>query len=274
MSKEKRASSWGPSEGPTLGTGETATLTCGDPFPTVLTVKVLGFTSAGDVVLQDDLVQVFVLTNNTYQTLDTLSYDEPGSICFLPGTRIATPGGEVVVETLRPGDFVLTADGRAVPVRFLGRQTVLTLFTPPERANPIRIMAGALADNFPARDLLVSPNHGIVVDGVLAIASALTNGSTIAQVPPPAERFLYYSIETEHHEVILAENCPAETFMDHVPRARWDNYHDYLALYLEEHQIPEMDLPHAKSHRQVPAETHARIAKSAAAILGHTRNAA
>jgi hypothetical protein len=194
--------------------------------------------------------------------------------CFLPGTRIATPSGEVAVETLQPGDLVLTADGRAVPVRFLGRRTVMPRFAGAERANPIRIMAGALAENVPARDLFVSPNHGIVVDGVLAIASALTNGTTIAQVPPPAERFTYYSIETEGHEVILAEGCPAETFMDHVPRARWDNYQDYLALHPDEPQIAEMDLPHAKSHRQVPREIHARIAERAAALLGPVRDAA
>jgi hypothetical protein len=194
--------------------------------------------------------------------------------CFLPGTHIATPSGEVAVETLQPGDLVLTADGRAVPLRFLGRRTAMPRFLGAERSNPIRIQAGALAENVPARDLYVSPNHGIVVDGVLAIASALTNGTTITQVPGPGPHFVYYSIETEGHEVILAENCPVETFMDHVPRAAWDNYADYLALYPEEPQIAEMDLPHAKSHRQVPREVHARIAGRAAVLAPRPRVAA
>jgi len=194
--------------------------------------------------------------------------------CFLPGTRIATPSGELAVETLQPGDLVLTADGRAVPLRFLGRRTAMPRFLGAERSNPIRIQAGALAENVPARDLYVSPNHGIVVDGVLAIASALTNGTTITQVPGPGPRFVYYSIETEGHEVILAEGCPVETFMDHVPRAAWDNYADYLALYPEEPQIAEMDLPHAKSHRQVPREVHARIAGRAAVLAPRPRVAA
>jgi hypothetical protein len=194
--------------------------------------------------------------------------------CFLPGTRIATPAGEAAVETLTPGDLVLTADGRAVPVRFLGRRTVMPRFTGAERSNPIRIRAGALAENVPARDLFVSPNHAILVDGVLAFASALANGTTIAQVPGPGPRFVYYSVETEAHEVILAEGCPAETFMDHVPRAAWDNYADYLALHPEEPQIPESDLPHAKSHRQVPREVHARIAARAALLAGERAIAA
>lgn len=57
-------------------------------------------------------------------------------VCFLAGTRIATPAGEVPVETLRPGDLILTADGRAVPVRFLGRQTVHARFAPPNAPIP------------------------------------------------------------------------------------------------------------------------------------------
>ena len=40
--------------------------------------------------------------------------------CFAAGTRIRTPGGAVAVEALRPGDAVLTAAGRAVPVAWLG----------------------------------------------------------------------------------------------------------------------------------------------------------
>ncbi|TDG04992.1 hypothetical protein E2C05_31985, partial [Paracraurococcus ruber] len=49
-------------------------------------------------------------------------------ICFYPGTRIRTPDGEAAVETLAIGDLVLTADGQARPVRWVGRQTVATLF--------------------------------------------------------------------------------------------------------------------------------------------------
>jgi len=258
---------------------DAATLTYGSP-PTVLNVTLVGFVDSGEAlwpVLKVDGEERFLLapTIDGLEVGYELDFSDEGEIpCFLPGTRIATPSGEVAVETLQPGDRVLTADGRAVPVRFLGRRTVMPRFAGAERANPIRIAADALAENIPARDLFVSPNHGIVVDGVLAIASALTNGTTIAQVEGPGPRFDYYSIETEGHEVILAEGCPVETFMDHVPRAAWDNYADYLALHPDEPQIVEMDLPHAKSHRQVPREIHARIAERAAALLGPVRDAA
>jgi hypothetical protein len=198
----------------------------------------------------------------------------PVLICFLAGTRIATPAGETAVEDLRPGDLVLTADGRAVAVRFIGRQTVAARFTSPGHANPIRIAAGALDENIPARDLFVSPAHGIVVDGVLAVAAALVNGTTIRQVDAPAETFVYYAVETATHEAILAEGCPAETFVDHVARARWDNAADHAALHPAAPAIAEMQLAHAKSRRQVPAATLARIAARAAVPAGAAQDAA
>ena len=63
--------------------------------------------------------------------------------CFAAGTLIATPDGECAVETLQIGGLVTTADGRTVPVKWLGRQTVHKLFTPAERFVPVRVRAGA-----------------------------------------------------------------------------------------------------------------------------------
>ena len=87
------------------------------------------------------------------------------TICFLAGTLIRTPDGEVAVESLKHGDLVLTQDGRTVPVDWLGVQTVSLRFADKMRVLPIRIRAGALAQNVPCRDLLVSPDHAILVDG-------------------------------------------------------------------------------------------------------------
>jgi hypothetical protein len=207
-----------------------------------------------------------ILSINTYAVGDSPPFIAGPYVCFLAGTRIATPAGEVAVEALQPGDLVLTADGRAVPVRFVGRQTVHSRFTPAWRCHPVRIAAGALAGSVPARDLLVSPSHGIVVDGAIAFASALVNGDSIRQVPPPAETFVYYAIETDAHEVILAEGCPVESFVDHVSRQLWDNHAEYLALHGGDRPIRELPLPHAKSRRQLPAEAHARMAARAAEL--------
>jgi hypothetical protein len=77
---------------------------------------------------------------------------------------IACPDEERAVETLSIGDRVLTSDGRVMPVRWIGRNTVSTKFADPLRVLPIRIAAGALADHPPVRDLLVSPEHAVLVD--------------------------------------------------------------------------------------------------------------
>ncbi|UFW43409.1 Hint domain-containing protein [Bradyrhizobium sp. WSM471] len=84
--------------------------------------------------------------------------------------------GEVAVESLKRGDMVLCSDGQIMPISWIGRQTVSTVFGDKERALPIRVKAGALGPNMPWRDLLVSPDHALLVDDVLIQAGALVNG--------------------------------------------------------------------------------------------------
>ncbi|GLK86363.1 Hint domain-containing protein [Ancylobacter defluvii] len=120
-------------------------------------------------------------------------------VCFLTGTRIATPTGEVAIETLKAGDLVLTSEGAARPVRWLARQTVSRLFADPLRVLPIRIVAGALGENLPRRDLFVSADHALLVDGVLVQAGALVNGTSIARHDVLPINFVYYHVELDDH---------------------------------------------------------------------------
>ena len=198
----------------------------------------------------------------------------PVGICYYPGTAIATPTGEVAVETLKAGDLVLTADGRNVPVVWMGRQTVATRFADPLQNLPVRIRAGALAENLPARDLLVSPAHALLVGGVLVQAGALVNGTTITRETDLPERFTWWHIETADHSLVLAEGVPAETFVDNVSRQAFDNHAEYAALVGEDRPVAEMDLPRAKAHRQVPQAVRAQIAERAAILAGGAAAAA
>jgi len=207
----------------------------------------------------------------TVKTTDQAGNTTSGGVsidvtCFYPGTLIRTPSGEVAVETLKAGDLVLTHEGRAVPVRWLGRQTVSTIFANKMRILPIRIKTGALGDNLPERDLLVSPDHAILVGGILIHAGALVNDSSIVRETAAPTVFTYYHVETDNHSLILAEGAPAETFVDNVERLRFDNWAEYEALYPEGKAIDELPYPRAKAHRQVPVYIRIQLAERALAI--------
>ena len=216
-----------------------------------------------------------LFTNETYADGSTITaLSAAFTTCFLAGTRIATPAGETLVEALAIGDLVLGADGRARPVRWIGRQTVVAVFANPQRNFPIRVTAGALADTVPSRDLLVSPDHALLVDGLLVQAAALVDGVAVRHEPAPAERFTWYHIEFEDHALVLAEGAPAETFVDNVTRRRFDNYAEYEALYgADATAIAELELPRVKSARQLPAAIRARLDARAAALGSVTRAA-
>lgn len=189
----------------------------------------------------------------------TIPYDPSDNtyLCFLEGTMIATPDGEQPVETLRPGALVLTAGGQAEPVRWIGTRAVSTRFADPFRAYPVRISAGALADGVPSRDLFLSPDHALLIDGILINAAALADGDTVRREAVMPELFTYYHIELAAHGLVLAENTPAETFVDNASRAHFDNW----ATHPDHGAVLEMDIPRAKSARQVPAQTRARLAR-------------
>ena len=193
---------------------------------------------------------------------DGLSVDtSPFTVCFLAGTMIATPAGETAIEALAIGDRVLTADGHAAPVRWVGVQTVVSLFADRLRTFPVRITAGALGQNLPVRDLLVSPDHALFLDGALVQAGALVNGTTIIREAAMPERFAYFHVELEDHALILAEGVPAETFLDTVTRRRFDNWADYEARYGDTGPVlTELPAPRVKSARQLPATLREQFA--------------
>jgi Hint domain-containing protein len=185
------------------------------------------------------------------------------TVCFMAGTLVSTPRGPCAVETLAPGVLVLTSDGREVPVTWLGRQTVSTRFADPLRVLPIRIKAGALGDEVPSRDLLLSPDHAILVDGALIHAGALVNGTSIVRETNVPEVFTYYHVEADDHSLILAENTPAETFVDNVDRLHFDNWAEHQAIYPDGKPITELPYPRAKAHRQVPTQIRVKLADRA-----------
>ena len=147
--------------------------------------------------------------------------DKDGNIvfvCFAEGTLITTERGEVAVQDLRIGDRVLTRDHGYQPLRWIGGGEVVRN---PASA-PIRISAGALGAGAPARDLLVSPQHRVMVTGgqleasfgfeeALVPARHLVNGTTITQ-ELDGDTVVYYHLLCDQHEVIYSEGLPTESF--------------------------------------------------------------
>lgn len=180
----------------------------------------------------------------------------PSPSCFLAGTLIATTAGDRAVETLVPGDTVLDVDGRELAVRWLGRQTVVTRFGPPERLMPVRIRAGALGRGLPYADLVVTGDHALFLGGVLCNAAVLVNGTTIERVPLAelGDRYVVYHVETAEHALILANGVPAETFIDVATRAAFDNHADFVAAHGgETGEMAILPYPRVLARRQLPA---------------------
>ena len=205
----------------------------------------------------------WTLSNTAQANSDgSATWSIPITVCYCAGTRIASPCGEVLVETLKVGDLIKTAGGEAIRIKWIGHQTVSTRFGPAERLMPVRFKAGSLGDGVPHTDLTVTADHGMLVDGVICHAGALVNGTTITRVPMSemGQTYTVYHIETEEHEIILANGAPAETFIDNVSRRAFDNYAEFEALYGDVPEMEELPFPRAMSARQVPGHIQARLA--------------
>jgi Ca2+-binding RTX toxin-like protein len=132
-------------------------------------------------------------------------------MCFLAGTGIATPGGEVPVERLAAGDAVTTASGAVRRVVWVGEGRVLVTQGRRSAATPVVVRKGALADNVPDRDLRITRAHSLYIDDVLIPVEFLVNHCSILWDDRVREASLFH-IELETHDVLLANGAPAESF--------------------------------------------------------------
>ena len=135
--------------------------------------------------------------------------------CFVAGTHIRRPEGDVTVETLQVGDLVQTTSGNTRPVKWIGHRDINCRRHPnPSAAYPVRIAVDAFGPDRPSQELLVSPEHSIAVDlcgEVLIAAGNLVNGSTIVQVE--IDEVSYWHVELKRHDILIANNLPAESHM-------------------------------------------------------------
>ncbi|MFC0502019.1 Hint domain-containing protein, partial [Asaia krungthepensis] len=159
----------------------------------------------------------------------TLSDGPNGStlyeVCFLPGTMIETPNGPRAVEKLSTGDEILVSvDGKRFPEKivFIGKGHVVCddVRLIDEAGYPVRVKAGALDLNVPAKDLLITPEHCLFIDGVFIPVRMLVNGVSILY-DRTFEQYDYYHVETERHSVIIANGALTESYLDTGNRERF-----------------------------------------------------
>jgi hypothetical protein len=153
--------------------------------------------------------------------------------CFLKGTKILTAEGERNIEDLAVGDLMPTMFGGLRPVQWIGRYPIKK--SDPSKpwvkdVLPVRIARSALGPNLPHADLYVTGYHSLLIDGVLAPAAMLINGTTIVRDEEREyDELEYFHVKLESHDVIYAEGVPAETLLEVTESAV--NFAEYFRLY-------------------------------------------
>ena len=160
-------------------------------------------------------------TDGTSYTLQTTP--TPGSIpCFTSGTMIAVPGGTQEIEQLSEGDLVLTKDRALRAICWIGRRkyTAQQLEQNP-KLRPVRIMAGALGQGLPERDMLVSRRHRMLLQSKIAErmfgkSEVLIPAIKLTELPgifvdQTVQSVEYIHLLFEQHEIIYAEGAPTES---------------------------------------------------------------
>lgn len=180
------------------------------------------------LMFMDDIpprnTEMWVVHHTLHASADNSTGPETGGvICFTPGTRIETPDGPRLVEELREGDYVQSKDSGAQEIQWIGsrRMSGARLFAMP-KLRPIRIRAGALGVERPDEELLVSPEHRMLIKGdvamalfntpeVLVSAKDLINSSSI-NVDMAVREVTYIHILLPQHQILWANGVETESF--------------------------------------------------------------
>ena len=142
--------------------------------------------------------------------------------CFTPGTQIATPQGERAVERLAVGDWVTTRDNGRQQIRWIGRRELSWgMLQANQHLKPVLIPRGSLGDDLPEHDMMVSPNHRMLVASdltqlyfdeheVLVAAKHLYGAGGIRRVDRAGITYLHLLFD--RHQVIMANGAWTESF--------------------------------------------------------------
>lgn len=199
-------------------------------------------------------------------------------VCFTRGTLIATLRGEVPVEKLTTKDRILTMDNGYKPLKWISsRKLSPDLFLLFQDLRPIQISAGALGGGLPIRDLIVSPQHRVLVRSdiaermfgsreVLVAAKQLLDMPGIDVIAGKQE-VEYWHFMFDQHEVVFAEGAPSESLYAGVEALKSLSAKSRAELLTI---FPE--LAHAHAEPPVPARPLIRGAQGRRMAQRHAQN--
>jgi len=156
--------------------------------------------------------------------IDVQDVDETpaaGPVCFAGGTKILTPCGEIPVEDLQIGDIVTTLDDGPMPILWISK-TKCSWPLESDQSKPIKISAGALGQNSPMRNLVVSPQHKVLLSDasahelfaktqVLAPAKGLLSLPGVRSMKGKRD-VVYYHVLMAKHSILVSDGAPTESF--------------------------------------------------------------
>lgn len=157
--------------------------------------------------------------------LSSNSFTFPGALavpCFAKGSMIRTDFGLVAIEKLSVGDMIATRDHGFQPIQWIGSRhlSARQLAECPQYL-PIRISAGALGEGCPQSDLLVSPQHRILVRSTVAqrmfgcaevlVAAKQLVGIEGIEIADDVTEVAYFHMLFEHHEIVYSNGAETES---------------------------------------------------------------
>ena len=212
-------------------------------YPGYLTYTYLGNNGLVWLPQSSGIGPVIKASDTGFSATNLPTGQKVSAICYLPGTMIATQQGERAIETLRPGDTLIAwTDGIAQQKTIIwtgkAHHIVDTLALHDDCAGyPVCFLKGSLGNGTPDRDLFVTPEHCLHIDGCFIPARMLVNGKTVFY-DKTIVAYDYHHIELARHAVIQANGAASESYLDTGNR-----------LVFEQDELPD-------SHRQLQTYAH------------------
>lgn len=190
--------------------------------PDTATVSIDSQTGSTVGVFIDEEQSLNDETNHTTEVVGIIAFEDGLIPCLTQGARVAVPAGTRCIEDLVVGDKVQMGEHGFQKIRWIGTRALDAddLASNP-KLRPVVIKAGALGEGLPARDLLVSRQHRILVRSKVAermfgASEVLVSAIKLTELPgifvdERCDHVVYFHLLFDQHELIFAEGTPTES---------------------------------------------------------------